>query len=220
MGRSSQCVRRARPQPLDTAHVRIGVNWNPLDRRISSIGFGNGKLVRYLKTGGCALEIANERRTTADLFIAAVQAILLLCCFVAPSPARGQSHFSFPPPFRSDSVELEPVVLKEVLGLLCPGHERIGKESGCDVCPEGSSSAGENGDLIVQTALFGHFLAPDSDDLLVGTYGCETHVTSTHGNLVFTRRTGVWSIGRKYCREWSVNAVRSATAVGWTVSCA
>jgi hypothetical protein len=52
--------------------------------------------------------------------------------------------------------------------------------------------------LVVETALFGHFLGPDSDDLLVGSLGSESHAASAHGNVVFSRRAGVWSIGRKY----------------------
>jgi hypothetical protein len=46
--------------------------------------------------------------------------------------------------------------------------------------------------------MFGHFLSPDSDDLLVGAYGCEPHVWTGRGSVVFSRRSGVWSISRKY----------------------
>jgi hypothetical protein len=103
--------------------------------------------------------------------------------------------------------------MRSAILLLCPGHELIGEESGCDVCPEGSLNAGDAKDrLIIESALVGHFLGPDSDDLLVGTFGCEPHVATLHGSALFSRYSGVWSIGRKYPGEWSATAARSATA--------
>jgi hypothetical protein len=76
------------------------------------------------------------------------------------------------PPFAPDTAKLERVTLTEVLGLLCPGQEYAGQESGCRVCPASSKRTGARGDASIVAAVRGHFLKPDSDDLLLDFNGC------------------------------------------------
>jgi hypothetical protein len=71
------------------------------------------------------------------------------------------------PPFQPDFTQLAPADLREVLDLLCPGQE-----NGCRVCPQATKAAGAGTDGSVESALRGHFLKPDSDDLLVTLAGC------------------------------------------------
>ncbi|MBZ5610038.1 MAG: hypothetical protein LAP38_17385 [Acidobacteriia bacterium] len=91
-------------------------------------------------------------------------------------------------PFAPDSAPLPSADLREVLGLLCPGHEYIGQESGCHVCPAGTKAAGAKADASIETVIRGRFLKPDSDDLLVVLYGC--------GSALLTHSTSGWFVNR------------------------
>ncbi len=71
------------------------------------------------------------------------------------------------PPFAADNTLFGKAELGEILGLLCPGQEDIGQESGCRVCPASSPKAGARANASIVSALRGHFLKPDSDDLLL-----------------------------------------------------
>ena len=75
-------------------------------------------------------------------------------------------------PFPIDSPLLGRAELTEILGLLCPGQEYIGQETGCHVCPASSAKAGARGNASLVSAVRGHFLKPDSDDLLLDLDGC------------------------------------------------
>ena len=90
------------------------------------------------------------------------------------------------PPFAPDSTRLERAELTEVLGLLCPGQEYLGQESGCRVCPASSKSAAARGNASIVAAVRGHFLKPDSDDLLLNLDGC--------GAALFTHSSSGWFV--------------------------
>ena len=75
-------------------------------------------------------------------------------------------------PFPADSAQLVRADVAEILGLLCPGQEYSGQESGCRVCPASTKRAGARGEAPIVSAVRGHFLKADSDDLLVDLYGC------------------------------------------------
>ncbi|HEX6893658.1 MAG TPA: hypothetical protein VF146_00200 [Bryobacteraceae bacterium] len=90
------------------------------------------------------------------------------------------------PPFAPDSAKLERAELSEVLGLLCPGQEVIGAVSGCRVCPAASARAGARGDASILSAVRGHFLKPDSDDLLMDLNGC--------GAVLLTHSSSGWFV--------------------------
>jgi len=92
------------------------------------------------------------------------------------------------PPFSPDTAKLERVDLTEVLGLLCPGQEYLGAESGCRVCPVSSKRAGARGDASIVAAVRGHFLKTDSDDLLLDLNGC--------GPTLLTRSSSGWFVNR------------------------
>jgi|SRR5271165_4470962 len=92
-----------------------------------------------------------------------------LACWVAVAACRAQWT---QPPFPPDTAKLERATLAEVLGLSCPGQEYVGQESGCHVCPASSKRAGARGDASIVAAVRGHFLKPDSDDLLLDLNGC------------------------------------------------
>jgi len=76
------------------------------------------------------------------------------------------------PPFAADNTLFSREELREVLGLLCPGQEYMGQESGCRVCPASSAKRGARANASIVSALRGHFLKPDSDDLLLDLNGC------------------------------------------------
>ena len=90
------------------------------------------------------------------------------------------------PPFAPDSTRLERAELTEVLGLLCPGQEYLGQESGCRVCPASSKSAAARANASIVAAVRGHFLKPDSDDLLLDLDGC--------GATLFTHSSSGWFV--------------------------
>jgi hypothetical protein len=93
---------------------------------------------------------------------------------------------------------VEPAELKEMLGILCPGQEFVGKESGCRICPKETGRNGEERGFTVVSVLRGHFLGADSDDVLLQTSGCEPHVALFGGDVVFSRSPAGWRIGREY----------------------
>jgi hypothetical protein len=92
------------------------------------------------------------------------------------------------PPFSPDTAKLERADLTEVLGLLCPGQEYVGAESGCRVCPASSKRSGARGDASIVAAVRGHFLKADSDDLLLDLSGC--------GPALLTRSASGWFVNR------------------------
>ncbi len=99
--------------------------------------------------------------------------------------ARRNGHVA---PFPPDSTQLGRRICSEVLGLLCPGNEFVGQESGCHVCPPASKTAGAEPTAASRSFIRGHFLKPDSDDLLVTLYGCG-------GNLLTHSASG-WFVNR------------------------
>jgi len=92
------------------------------------------------------------------------------------------------PPFQPDTAKLDRADLTEALGLLCPGQEYVGQESGCRACPASSKRAGARGDASIVSAVRGHFLKADSDDLLVDLDGC--------GPALLTHSTSGWFVDR------------------------
>jgi len=110
----------------------------------------------------------------------------------------GQAQERLRPPFQPDSSELLPADLSQILAALCPGRGFTGAQAGCHVCPIGTSRARSNGDLTISFALRGHFVIPNSDDLLLGTEGCEDHAHGFGGSILFTRDNGRWRISREY----------------------
>lgn len=93
------------------------------------------------------------------------------------------------PPFPPDSTQLGRAELEEVLGLLCPGQGYIGPESGCHACPASSAQAGARADASIVSAVRGHFLKPDSDDLLLDLTGC--------GPALLSHSSSGWFVDRE-----------------------
>jgi hypothetical protein len=107
------------------------------------------------------------------------------------------------PPFPPDTSKLERTDLSEILELLCPGQGYIGAESGCRVCPGSSKRAGARGDASISAAVRGHFLKPDSDDLLLSFNGCGPALLSRSSSGWFVDRAGALPDGpcRKIARR-------------------
>ena len=95
--------------------------------------------------------------------------LVLISVLTASLPCRAQFT---QPPFAADNTLFEKAELGEILGLLCPGQEVIGQESGCRVCPASSAKAGARANASIVSALRGHFLKPDSDDVLLDLDAC------------------------------------------------
>ena len=100
------------------------------------------------------------------------------------------------PPFAPDSARLPSGDLKEVLGLLCPGQEYIGEQSGCHVCPQQTGAPGAKTESSIESAIAGHFLKPDSDDLLLVLFGCAPHAGNFRNGFLFTRSTTGWFVSQ------------------------
>ena len=100
------------------------------------------------------------------------------------------------PPFPPDAAEVSSSDLKEVLGLLCPGQEYIGAQTGCHVCPQPTGAPGAKTDSYIESALAGHFLKPDSDDLLVVLYGCSPRAANFRNAFLFTRSATGWFVSQ------------------------
>jgi hypothetical protein len=94
-------------------------------------------------------------------------AVLILCAASLPCAAQFSQA-----PFAPDAAQFGRAELGEVLGVLCPGQEYMGQESGCHVCPASSARAGARGKASIVSAVRGHFLKPDSEDLLLDLDGC------------------------------------------------
>jgi hypothetical protein len=99
-------------------------------------------------------------------------------------------------PFAPDSAQLASADLKEALGLLCPGQEYMGEQSGCHVCPQQSGAPGIKNDSSIESAIAGHFLKPDSDDLLLVLFGCSPHAGNFRNAFLFTRSTTGWFVSQ------------------------
>jgi hypothetical protein len=100
------------------------------------------------------------------------------------------------PPFAPDSTQLGSADLKEVLGLLCPGQEYLGEQSGCHVCPQQTGAPGVKTESSIESAIAGHFLKPDSDDLLLVLYGCSPEARNFRNAFLFTRSTTGWFVSQ------------------------
>jgi len=83
-----------------------------------------------------------------------------------------------------------------MLGLLCPGQEYLGEQSGCHVCPQQSGAPGARADSSVEFAIAGHFLKPDSDDILLLLYGCSPRAENFRNAFLLTRSTTGWFVSR------------------------
>ena len=92
------------------------------------------------------------------------------------------------PPFQADNTLLGKGEIEEILGLLCPGQGYMGQESGCRVCPASSPKAGARANASIVSALRGHFVKPDSDDLLLDLDAC--------GPALLTHSASGWFVDR------------------------
>jgi len=91
-------------------------------------------------------------------------------------------------PLQVEPLQLERTDLSDVLGLLCPGQEYIGQDSGCHTCPPRFKTAPGRVDASIASAIRGHFLKLDSDDLLLSLVDC--------GSVLLTRSASGWYVSQ------------------------
>jgi hypothetical protein len=108
--------------------------------------------------------------------------MLRLCALLLAAGAGLWAQWTVAP-FQPDSTQLASADLREIFELLCPGQERA-----CRVCPAATKLAGAGTDGSVESMIRGHFLKPDSDDLLVTLYGC--------GAALLTHSSSGWFANR------------------------
>ena len=113
-----------------------------------------------------------------------IWAILIFCAIRIPCAAQFTQ-----PPFAADNTLLGKGELEEVLGLLCPGQGYLGQESGCRVCPASGAKAGARANASLLSVMRGHFLKPDSDDLLLDFDLC--------GPALLTHSSSGWFVDRE-----------------------
>ncbi|MBV9742675.1 MAG: hypothetical protein JO099_02845 [Acidobacteriia bacterium] len=123
--------------------------------------------------------------------------MLLLEWLVTPA-VRGTDQFP-KVEMGAESTKLQASDLKEILHLMCAGTESAAPDIGCRICPEGTTTVGEQGfGLGIQLMLRGHFLGPNSDDLFVETSGCEPHARGYSGTMFFSHVSEGWFVSRGY----------------------
>jgi len=106
-----------------------------------------------------------------------------------------------------DSRPLATADAVKIVAVVCPTQN---SKKGCSVCPDGHA-ASWSFDSISR----GHFLRPDSDDILVGTGGCEPHANNFGGSVLLTNKNGqlqkVWYQGgliSNHCRKVALRGGR------------
>jgi hypothetical protein len=96
----------------------------------------------------------------------------------------------------TDSRPVDAADSHAILAAICPDNIVFENDAGrirggCSVCPAGFRfSAGFGRKLVwsAHTAVQGHFLGPESDDVVVAMAGCEPHSHNFGGSVVLTRR--------------------------------
>ena len=98
----------------------------------------------------------------------------------------------------SDSVPLDSPRAQGPLNAVCAGkltHMAVGvvgeqeKRLTCTVCPPEVP----NGTFWwPMSAIFGHFITPASDDVILSTYGCESHAGGLGGSFLLAHTGGIW----------------------------
>jgi hypothetical protein len=104
-------------------------------------------------------------------------AFLSVVCYAAPSDL-----------IPSDAAQISPADARPFVDAICPEN---GVAKGCSVCPKETGFAGDPG-WNVRTITFGHFLAANSQDALVGGSGCEGHADGMRGAYLFTKDRSYW----------------------------
>lgn len=104
-------------------------------------------------------------------------AFLSVVCYAAPSDL-----------IPSDATQISPADARPFVDAICP-ENAVAK--GCSVCPKETAFAG-NPAWNVRTITFGHFLAANSQDALVGGSGCESHADGMSGAYLFTKDRSSW----------------------------
>ena len=84
--------------------------------------------------------------------------------------------------------QISPADARPFLEAICPNNA-VAK--GCSVCPDETGLKGDPG-WNVQTITFGHFLAANSQDMLVSGSGCEDHADGMRGAYLFTKDRSAW----------------------------
>ncbi len=88
---------------------------------------------------------------------------------------------------------------RQFLAMVCPAS-RIAKDEydpgllACRVCPSWTDL--DAGGMALQAIHYGHFTAPDADQALVATLGCEPHSLNWGASLLFTSHDGKWRFNR------------------------
>jgi hypothetical protein len=115
----------------------------------------------------------------------------LLLLLAAAGPCAAQLWDDDDPP-----INLQPSELKQMLTEICPDQVYVGKSSGCHVCPDFSSAAGQEEDTTIEPVIAGHFSDSGSDDMIMVLRGCESHATGFENVLLFTKTSGQWLLNK------------------------
>ncbi len=154
---------------------------------------------------------------------------ILLPIFAATASAQPENWYERPL-FSPAKADMSAVDLKPLLEAACLGryYQRTGKhgpESGCRLCPKGSDFAQEGpdfGGVSIEAVTFGHLIAPDSEDALLSSMGCESHSNHFGGTFLLTRRGQVWkllgyksSIITEQCHKLTLGNGREGLVCAW-----
>jgi hypothetical protein len=118
-------------------------------------------------------------------------AVILLA--IVPICAQEPHKFVFP----SDTKTPKQVatLVTEALKSVCPAQLSIDEKIACRPCPDFTSSPGNTEGATITGALRGHFLSPESDDLLLDTLGCGPAI-GPGGAVLLTLQSGKWKMIR------------------------
>ena len=103
------------------------------------------------------------------------------------------------PVFPSDTEPAARVDAAPLFEAVCPGNVSTGNVATGDqiTCRTGCPQAAGLKTFLpwsFSAVTRGHFLAPQSDDAVISTDGCETHADNFGGSILLTRRSGVWTM--------------------------
>lgn len=121
--------------------------------------------------------------------------------FAVTLAALAQPGFT-KPIFTTDTLDPKRGEAATLLEAVCPGRVEAGQTAagyvatcrgGCEAFPAaGGVDPSFSGGWQVTGVLRGHFLAPSSEDAILGMEGCVPHGADNGGSFLLTLRSGKW----------------------------
>jgi hypothetical protein len=127
--------------------------------------------------------------------VSAVRVLVTAVCLVLAASLESHEWRWFRPSLTSQVQNLQPAEANRLLEAFCNTGIKFVQGIGLTCSVRASGFAFE--DIVDNTfhpedVIFGHFLAPDSDDAAVSGWSAETHPLHWGGTLLLTRQHAIW----------------------------